>query len=243
MEIEIKIGKGVEGEYKLLIPTTCRKVSRRHASIFWKDGEVSIVDNESTNGTYVNGRRIAKSKLKEDDVVWLGGKGGDEECYQVDVKKVIEDCRATEEKLRTDYSKEFQSVKQAYIDYQHEVSEVKKKATQQSQLPKLLASLVPAVIGLIILLASDDMTLRIVSMSVGSVLSGIVGILTMGKSSAANDIVTEHVTELQIKYQPQYRCPKCHKNIPLTTHWKKLEADGECPFKCGAKYVKPEQQG
>ena len=242
MEIEIKIGKEVEGEHKILVPSACKKVSRRHASILWKDGEVTIVDNESTNGTFVNGRRIAKTKLKEEDVVWLGGKGGDPECYQLDMKKVFEDCRATEEKLRTDYTKEFEGLKQAYIDYQREVSEVKKKATQQSQLPKLLASLVPAVIGLIILLVSNDMTLRIVSMSVGSVLSGIVGILTMGKSSAANEKITEEITELQIKYQPQYRCPKCHKNIPLTTHWKKLEADGECPFKCGAKFVKSEEQ-
>ncbi len=241
MEIEVKIGKDVEGEHKLLIPATCKKVSRRHASIFWKDGEVTIVDNESTNGTYVNGRRIAKTKLKEEDVVWLGGKGDDPECYQVDVKKVIEDCRALAEKLRTDYSQEFEGMKQAYIDYQQEVSEVKKKATQQSQLPKLLASLVPAVIGLIILLVSNDMTLRIVSMSVGSVLSGIVGILTMGKSSAVNDKISEQITELQIKYQPLYRCPKCHKNLPLTTHWRKLEADGECPFKCGAKFVKGER--
>lgn len=238
MDIEIRIGREVEGNSILLVPPTHKKVSRRHASMHWKDGVMTIEDNESANGTFVNGKRIAKTKVGENDAVWLGGTGGTE-CYQVDMKKVYESCRKAEEKTRTDYSKEFEKIKQAYIDYQQGVAELKKKATQQSQMPKLLASLVPAVIGLIILLVSNDMTLRIVSMSVGSVLSGVVGILTMGKSSSTNEKMNEEITELQIKYQPRYCCPKCGMKYPFTTHWKKLEADGKCPNpKCNAEFAK-----
>lgn len=239
MEIEIKIGREVDGNSVLLVPSTFKKVSRRHASLHWKDGVATLEDNESTNGTFVNGKRIAKTKVGENDSVWLGGVNGGADCYQLDLKKIFASCREAEGKLRTDYSKEFIKVKQAYIDYQHDVSELKKKATQQSQMPKLLASLVPAAIGLIILLVSNDMTLRIVSMSIGSVLSGVVGILTMGKSSASNEKLTEEITELQIKYQPHYCCPKCGMKYPFTTHWKKLEADGKCPNpKCNARFVK-----
>ena len=83
------------------------------------------------------------------------------------------------------------------------------------------------------------MTLRIVSMSVGSVLSGVVGILTMGKSSSTNEKMNEEIAELQIKYQPRYCCPKCGMKYPFTTHWKKLEADGKCPNpKCNAVFAK-----
>lgn len=238
MEIEIKIGREEIGPNTITVPATCKKASRHHAKLFWKDGTVTIEDNESANGTFVNGKRIAKTKVGENDVVWLGGING-AEFFQVDMKKVFATCRQAEEKTRTDYSKEFLKLKQAYIDYQTEVSELKKKATNSSQMPKLLASLVPAVIGLIILIVSKDMTLRIVSMSVGSVLSGLVGILTMGKSSSVNEKMNEEITELQIKYQKRYCCPKCGMKYPFTTHWKKLEAEGKCPNpRCDAKFVK-----
>ena len=238
MDIDIKIGKEVEGNSILLVPQTFKKVSRRHATLHWHDGTAVIEDNESTNGTFVNGRRIAKTKITENDTLWLGGVD-DEKCYQVDLKKVFESCRQAEEKQRTDYSKEFEDLKKAYMDYQAEVVELKKKANQKSQLPKLLASLVPAIVGLGFVIFSKDPTLRIVSMSVGSVLSGVIGILTMGKSNNNAEKMNEDITEIQIKYQKLYKCPKCSAKIPLTTHWKKLEAEGTCPNpKCNVEFVK-----
>lgn len=240
MDIEIKIGREVEGNNALVVPSTCKKVSRRHATLCWHDGEVSIKDNESSNGTFVNGLRVAQTDVTENDTVWLGSENGGEGCYQVDVKKVFALCREAEDKARTDYSKEFESVKQAYRDYQNAVSDLKKKYSKSSQLPKLLASLIPAVIGLALMFIFDDPTIRIVAMSSGSVLSGVIGVLTMGKNSSANEKMTEEITELQIKYQKGYCCPKCGMKFPFTTHWKKLEADGVCPNpKCGAMFVKP----
>lgn len=238
MDIEIKIGREVSGEHVLTIPSTYKRVSRKHASLIWHNGTATIEDNESSNGTFVNGRRIAKAKIQESDVVWLGGQG-EEGSYQLDLRKVFESCYKAENAQRTDYSQEFEDIKQAYIDYQQEVSQLKTSVTKQSQMPKLLATLVPAVIGLIILLVSEDMTLRIVSMSIGSVLSGLVGILTLSKSSTMSDQISEEITELQIKYQPRYCCPKCGMKYPFTTHWRKLEAEGKCPNpKCNAVFVK-----
>ncbi len=238
MDIEIKIGREVSGEHVLTIPSTYKRVSRKHASLIWHNGTATIEDNESSNGTFVNGRRIAKAKIQESDVVWLGGQG-EEGSYQLDLRKVFESCCKAENAQRTDYSQEFEDIKQAYIDYQQEVSQLKTNVTKQSQMPKLLATLVPAVIGLIILLVSEDMTLRIVSMSIGSVLSGLVGILTLSKSSTMSDQISEEITELQIKYQPRYCCPKCGMKYPFTTHWRKLEAEGKCPNpKCNAVFVK-----
>ena len=236
--IEIKIGREVSGNHILAIPSTYKRVSRRHASLIWDGGVATLVDNESSNGTFVNGRRIAKTKIKENDVVWLGPQG-EEGSYQLDLHKLFESCRKAEDAQKTDYSREFEDIKRAYIDYQQEVSTLKNEVTKQSQMPRLLATLIPAVIGLIILLVSEDMTLRILSMSIGSVLSGVVGILTLGKSAASNDQLSEEITELQIKYQPRYCCPKCGMKYPFTTHWKKLEAEGKCPNpKCNAEFVR-----
>ena len=112
-------------------------------------------------------------------------------------------------------------------------------------MPRLLASSIPAIIGLIFFLATlgspnpNMMNIRIGIMMGGTALSGLVGILTMNKSTSTSEKMSEELTELQIKYQSRYCCPKCGMKYPLTTHWKKLEADGKCPNpRCNAQFVK-----
>lgn len=239
MKIEIKIGREVEGASAFRVPPTFKKVSRRHAILRWQDGTVTIEDNESANGTFVNGKRIAKTKIKEDDMVWLGGNGTDQECYRLDVKKVFDSCREAEDAQRTDYTKEFLRVKQAYINYKAEEADLRKHTTVKSQLPIRIISFVPTLIGAIIaIMPGADPTHRIAAISVGGVITSLINILMIGKSGGVNDNLNEQITELQIKYQKEYRCPKCGKEFNLSTHWKKLEAGGKCPYGCGAEFVK-----
>ena len=238
MDIQIKIGREVDGPLDVVVPSSCCKVGRKHAIIYWHDNTLTIEDNESSNGTFVNGKRIAKKKITEKDSVWLGGLEQDEQCYRLDVPAVRESMRKEEEKHRTDYSKEFEDIKQAYIDYQNEVSSLKINSTKKAQLPRLLASLVPSVIGLLFVIFSKKMELRMIAMSSGAVLSGVVGLLTMTRNSSTKEY-TEVVAALQIKYQKRYKCPKCGQKFPLTKHWMQLEADGKCPNpKCNARFVK-----
>ena len=243
MDFEIKIGREVEGAMAHRVPSTYTKVSRRHATLFWHDGIVTLEDNESSNGTFVNGKRIAKTKVTENDTVWLGGDDAGSGCYRLDLKQIFAACREAENAQRTDYAAEFAQIKQAYINYQEEVSELKRNATKKSQMPKLLASLIPAVLGLVFFLVTigkNDpkmMNIRMGIMVGGTAISGVVTALTMGKSSAVSEQMSEDITELQIKYQKYYRCPKCGKDFNLNTHWKKLEASGKCPHGCGARFV------
>ena len=53
-----------------------RGVSRKHASITWHQGALHITDEDSANGTYVNGERLEPNEpciLHDDDCVKLGG--------------------------------------------------------------------------------------------------------------------------------------------------------------------------
>ena len=51
-------------------------VSTRHAEILTDGGRVRIRDTGSTNGTFVNGRRIdGEEELSTGDVIWLGAEG------------------------------------------------------------------------------------------------------------------------------------------------------------------------
>src|SRR3954468_7480542 len=47
-------------------------VSRRHAKFAWVGDEVKVQDLGSTNGTFVNGRRVTGSTLQSGDKVQIG---------------------------------------------------------------------------------------------------------------------------------------------------------------------------
>ena len=227
MEIEIKIGREETGANAITVPGTCKKASRHHAKLVWKDGTMTIEDNESANGTFVNGKRIAKAKVGENDVVWLGGTNG-AECYQVDLKKVFSSCLEAEKKAKTDYSKEFEDIKQAYIDYQAEVSKLK----NSQNIKQRVVNYVPMVVGGVFAVIPTDLGfMRLIGLGIGVVIT----LLLLSRDSKHD--INEEITELQIKYQPRYSCPKCGMKYPFTMHWKKLEAEGKCPNpKCDAQF-------
>lgn len=50
-----------------------RRVSRRHAEIRLRLGRYTLYDLQSTNGTLVNGRRIAEVVLSDEDRITIGG--------------------------------------------------------------------------------------------------------------------------------------------------------------------------
>src|SRR4051795_9257459 len=66
---EITIGR-VQGN-DIILPKG--NVSKRHSRIVLKDGKFIIVDLKSTNGTYVNGRKITSPiVVKGSDKVYIG---------------------------------------------------------------------------------------------------------------------------------------------------------------------------
>jgi pSer/pThr/pTyr-binding forkhead associated (FHA) protein/DNA-directed RNA polymerase subunit RPC12/RpoP len=254
MDIEIKIGREVDGACVYRVPSSFQKVSRHHASLYYHGGLVTLEDR-SSNGTYVNGQRITRTTISENDIVWLGGDPRiDTQCCQLDLRALFASygiqCSSYSRQAmavnngpamagntqRTDYSMEFERLKNTYINYHEELSKVTKKATMKMQLPRILLSMIPAIIGLVVMIIAKDMTIRIVAMSAGSVLSGLIGTLTMGRNSSKKEKLTEDTLDLQLKYQKDYKCPKCGKEFNLDMHWKKLKADGKCPYGCGAQF-------
>jgi FHA domain/Protein of unknown function (DUF3662) len=68
LESSVRIGRGDESDIVLLDPS----VSRTHAVVEIGDGEAVVRDLESTNGTYVNGRRIEVARLHDGDELRFG---------------------------------------------------------------------------------------------------------------------------------------------------------------------------
>ncbi|WP_233834029.1 FHA domain-containing protein [Paraburkholderia sp. ZP32-5] len=76
----------VFARYKERYPHQVNYISRRHAHLFLKGGELYVEDLGSTNGTFVNGKRLDESALPlvEGDVVAFGG---DHFVYRVSLQK------------------------------------------------------------------------------------------------------------------------------------------------------------
>src|SRR6476469_6689204 len=66
---EINVGR-VQGN-DLTLPKG--NVSKHHARLLYRDGRFIVTDLKSTNGTYVNGRKIAQATIvREGDKIYIG---------------------------------------------------------------------------------------------------------------------------------------------------------------------------
>src|SRR5437870_12418598 len=68
MDREIIIGRSSDLDMVLVEDM----VSRKHAKISTADDQITIQDLGSTNGTFVNGEKIKKVRIKEGDRILIG---------------------------------------------------------------------------------------------------------------------------------------------------------------------------
>lgn len=62
------IGRAVDNDIVL----GASSVSRHHAKIVWDSDRYYLIDRESTNGSFVNGKRVHRQPLSEEDELLLG---------------------------------------------------------------------------------------------------------------------------------------------------------------------------
>ena len=69
IEDRLVIGRGEDCSLRILD----EGASRRHAEIVVENGEARLVDLDSSNGTYHNGKRVAEERLADGDLLRIGG--------------------------------------------------------------------------------------------------------------------------------------------------------------------------
>jgi hypothetical protein len=67
--IETIIGRGPDCDIRLAVDS----VSRKHARVALRNEEYHIEDMNSTNGVYVNGVKVVKCVLRDNDQIEIGG--------------------------------------------------------------------------------------------------------------------------------------------------------------------------
>ena len=66
---DIVIGRSPQCDIRFVV----ENVSRRHARVFFHNEEFMIEDLESTNGLFVNGVKVVRCALRNNDQIELGG--------------------------------------------------------------------------------------------------------------------------------------------------------------------------
>lgn len=64
----LRIGRGIGADVVL----EDRSVSRRHAVVTCRNGEVVLLDDRSLNGVWVNGERVGQATLRDGDSIAVG---------------------------------------------------------------------------------------------------------------------------------------------------------------------------
>jgi len=62
------VGSGADSQISLKDST----VSGQHASVRYEDGKFMLTDLDSSNGTYLNDRKIVREELKDNDMIRFG---------------------------------------------------------------------------------------------------------------------------------------------------------------------------
>jgi hypothetical protein len=230
--MEVRIGRKVNGHMDIIVPEQYNKVGKEHAKISIIDEKMTIHDIQSSNGTYVNGRKILTKGLAVEDVVFLGGKNNTD--YKLDLAELMSNFKKFEFENRIDFSKEFKNLKSVYQNYHIDLARLKRKAQLKSQMPKISISLIIGVVMfLAVFLDLIPPKLQKFQYPLMLIIMTVAGFLSF---SVKNTNSIDAQTELEIKYQEKYICPKCNKKYRLNMHWKKLESNTVCPHKCGAKF-------
>jgi pSer/pThr/pTyr-binding forkhead associated (FHA) protein len=68
-EKELVIGRSPECDIRFVV----ENVSRKHARVFFHNEEFMIEDLDSTNGLFVNGVKVVRCALRNNDQIALGG--------------------------------------------------------------------------------------------------------------------------------------------------------------------------
>ena len=214
----IRIGKAEDNDYVV----DDAYVSRYHAGLGRdENGNLFIEDNNSTNGTFVNGNRIMKKKITSSDTVMLGNQ------YILNVREAL--------KFDNDYSEEFVFLKAVYDDYIKEKIRIQSSNQFKTRLFQSLPFAVLGVTGLVIgFVGKKSNGILIISLLL-AICAPTIGIYFGARQSAK---IPEQLQHLADKLKIDYVCPKCGAflgEIP----WESLANKKQCPVgSCRAKWVK-----
>ncbi|MCM1293245.1 MAG: FHA domain-containing protein [Bacteroides sp.] len=232
----ILIGRGVSANgHNIVIDQTVKTASNNHARIITDGVTVKVEDLDSTNGTYVNGIRIASKKLNPGDRLTLGGPNG----YPIDLKRFFAGQQPifggndTPLHPHDDFCEKVRRLEHVYNQYQDDVESLQ-KAQGSVLLIRMLPTMVLGVLTTIATaLVSDEQK---VAIGIGGGIMTVVCFLcaaAMANNKSVN--INRERTRLTENFDLEFVCPHCGSSWKGHT-FNYYRNKGECPM-CHKKFV------
>lgn len=247
--MDIIIGTRVSGEGTLTVQNNF--TSGRHCRVFsGENNAVFIEDLSSTNGTYVNGHRVVRYMLGDEDEILLGGPQG----YKTTLANIVEEYAKAEEARRMTETVKVkggaESDKPAVaenpkdvpvecLDMLHKIEKDHKKAELDivDKINSLMMiRIFPATITGVLTTAVSFMLPEYAALVGigGGCLTLILLIVIMAWTSKRSRRLRELQEQKRDEYKKVFACPTCRRSLARFS-WFDLNQDGCCP-RCKQKY-------
>jgi pSer/pThr/pTyr-binding forkhead associated (FHA) protein len=202
--VSLKIGRNKSNEIVFDNDT----VSGTHLQIDIIDyGNYQITDLQSTNGTFVNGKKVFKSNLLPTDKMMLGE-------YEVDMSALTKSIDAYYIENKIDFTNEYQELLKVFGTYQ------KKKNTIIK--PPILPIVIRVGLGLVIILVLLLFP-GLIPAEARIPLMMAVGLISVMSNLGNSQIKkSEKLDLLRLEYEDELVCPKCKSKMinQNITYWK-----------------------
>jgi len=178
-------------------------VSASHAEItISKDlKSFDLIDLDSTNGTFINGRRVVSKKITDKDVVRFGN-------HQLEGNQLFALLNSYLKKERVDFTHEFEELLKLEEGFKTKRRKITKYYRLLAMLPRLLITLV--VVLIIFLIPNLGSDLRYPLM-IGATLLGTM-VSSLGISEQKKE---SKLDALKANFQLEFLCPKCDIELSM----------------------------
>jgi len=221
-----KIGRSITND----IIINKESVSSHHADLYVSPGSLVIKDNDSSNGVWVNRRRIKSAVLVLNDELLLANQ-------IVDLKKYlrIKDGIVLGTKTPDDFCDHFDHLTYVESEFDKAIDRQDKKASKMMILFRI-SFLITAISGLVIRMLLPENNLKYILAS--TVIFGMVSLYFFNESNKSNQLKEKEKKLLKDQYKTKYVCPNCNNFILDSTYMMSLKDEYRCKFCKALLYVK-----
>lgn len=213
-----KIGRALNND----ITINKESVSSHHANLQVTEDSLLIKDNESSNGVWINRRRVLCATIDLNDELLIANQ-------LVDLKKYlrIKNGRINGTKTPDDFCDHFENLKRIESQFDKAMDDQDKKATNMMILFRI-SFLITAVSGLVIRMILPENNLKYILLS--TILFGLISLYFFNKSNKSNQVKEKEKRLLRDQHKTNYVCPNCNNFIPDSTYMMSLKEEYRCKY-------------
>lgn len=255
---EMLIGRDAS-RCRIVIPPTARNASNLHAKVSFDGQKLTIEDQGSRNGTFVDGLRVFKKDITPASVVTLGGPDS-VRGYRLDLYSILNlgggmnarpasprmappgpqpqaprapQPQADPNEIDPYFSARVRDLGQIYEEYQEELAELQKQSAGSMKI-RMLPSMIIGSVGSLVSIAYPSQEVHVY---------GIIGtlIVTIGVFCYTNTLISERMAdsvrkrrELTEEFELNFVCPEC-KGSWRSHSFAYISRLGQCPC-CKKKF-------